>query len=91
MSVEAENKAKSLVDRFRQEIYKGILTPANLDLKREQARNERAKQCALIAVEEIIKAVRNAVKRKNPSLIPKPIWEQYDFWKSVEEQIKKKL
>ena len=80
-------KAEELVDKFRKEIYKGVITSADFNPARDKARNVKAAQCALIAVDEIIYVIRTFVKRKNKSLIPKPIWEVLDFWIKVKEEI----
>lgn len=50
----AEEEAKQLVDKFRQEIYKGQLFQANVNPERERNHLEKAKQCALICSEMLI-------------------------------------
>lgn len=48
-----------------------------------------AKQCALIAIEEIKIAVKNSVKRKRTYIIPKIVSEQYKFFEEVKQEIEK--
>lgn len=90
-----EEKAKELIGKFRQEIYRGILTPANVDLVREQARNERAKQCALVAVEEVLAALYNSQLNLQLNSAREAIeWfgklsSQIEFNKKVKEEINK--
>ena len=88
MNTAIDYKAKELVDKFREEIYRGILSSANIDPAREKARNEKAKQCALICVDEILKLntwVDEDYQRDNPKLID--IEDTEEFWQKVKEKI----
>lgn len=45
-----KNTAEELVQAFRSEIYKGVITTADMNFAREAARDNKAAQCALISV-----------------------------------------
>jgi hypothetical protein len=77
-------KAKKLVDMFRSAIYEGVLTSANIDMKREAYRNEQGKRCALIAVAELEDYADETQVRTGTGGL-----NNYEFWKQVKEEISK--
>lgn len=46
-----KEKAIEMIKAFRDKIYEGQLTTANVDLKREAFRDEQGKRCALLAID----------------------------------------
>ena len=77
-------KAKWLVNKFRAAIYEGVLTSANIDLKREAYRNEQGKRCALIAVAELTDYADETQVRTGTGGL-----NNYEYWKQVKEEIEK--
>lgn len=75
-----QEKAKELVDRFEQRFpLKSEVITTKGDLSWEYDNWEEAKQCALIAVDEILE-------------IDLPIFEEdadefYDYWQEVKQEI----
>jgi hypothetical protein len=66
-----KEKAKELVDKF---VFKSIFHMSHVELIQERI---KAKQCALIAVDEIIQAMDNV-------MLPNP-FKQY--WNKVKQEI----
>ena len=67
---QAKDKAKELVDRF---YFSKIST--------NRFRNEEAKQCALICVDEMLKNEVNTTMYPNDSIM--------DYWEEVKQEIEK--
>lgn len=75
-----EEKSEELIEKFRNKIMEGLVFPDDMDERREQAWRNRAIQCAVICVEEIVKAVT-------------PEWmeradETLSYWQSVLSHLK---
>ena len=83
-----EEKAKELVDKFKQYSYYDAhdLTTRRA---REESNIESAKECALIAVDEILK-VRPIIPSPMPSeSITDCCIQANDFWQQVKTEIEK--
>ena len=85
-----KEKAKELVNKFKEQDTKGILFTADFNPKREQRILDKAKSCALIAVDEMIAElayVRNYDEEIDEKMIIK-IDQRQDFLIEVEKEIK---
>lgn len=77
-----QNKAKELVNKFKSNVYKKAF--ANTDFMYDRyygIDDDMSKQCALIAVDELLEAT----KRYDYTLGPKPSYN--DYWLKVRYQI----
>lgn len=77
-AIESKNPkemAEELIERFQYELAGALYSPHN---------NISAKQCAIIAVEEIIKACT----KSNPKYEETSYWHPIDFYKQVLEELK---
>jgi hypothetical protein len=79
-----KEKAQELVDRFR-EFADG--TDAETDRYSPNIEKQNAKQCALIAIDEIL---NNAVKyNAYDGVINNELWADDEYWQEVKKEIEK--
>jgi len=79
-----QNKAKELVGKFKSNVYKKAF--ANTDFMYDRyygLDDDMSKQCALVAVDELLEAT----KRYDYTLGPNPSYN--DYWLKVKYQIEK--
>lgn len=74
-------KAKELVDKYKE--FTQFRNDGGHD---EEVTNDNAKQCALIAVQELIKYLPSS--DGNPPNLPETIYNS-EFWEKVKEEINK--
>ena len=79
-----EEKAKELVSKFRAELYRGVLTQANVDPVRDASRDEEAKPFALIHAEEIMTFI-TAMPKQDATRSFRAA--QLEYWIKVQESI----
>ena len=76
----AEEKAQELVDKF--------LHPVRWKMGQEDIA-QRAKQCALIAVDEIIRALWDFFYKNCDRREPAGLAKEYEYWNEVKQEIEK--
>ncbi len=82
MKNKAEEKSKELVEKLRTEIYRGLIFTDDFNPARDRAHTEKAKQCALIAVHEIMNIL---------FIADAPVGQtgRWKYWSDVKSEIQK--
>lgn len=89
MDNKAKQKAEELVEKFKEYAHRpqSYLCYADRD---EQDWTNNAKQCAIIAVDEILEVAKKADSSMNAmqkSLFKREEWSHEYYWQSVKQQI----
>lgn len=76
----SKEKAEELVEKFKEEAYRGMVFTSDLNLEREKRHLEKGVALALIAIEEIIKVLKE-------TSVPYYLGEYKSFWQDVKGEL----
>ncbi len=82
MLMAAKEKAKELVDKFKPNAYIGACEDDD-----ELMELYHSKQCALIAVDEIVKTLNEDIKDIN--VVGNVLLDLIDYWREIKQEIDK--
>lgn len=73
----ANEKAKQLIQKFRTEIYSGVITTADGNPKRDAQRDDVARRTAIVCANEIISEIENDIELTGLT----------EYWKEVKKEL----